>query len=137
MGHYCHISSNCSFLGGAGTVTMGDFVNIGPGCSIVTAGHDYRYGGLNGPAIPTEYKGHSSRGDISFSDHVLIGANTVILPGVELPEGTAIGALSLVKEGVYKQWTVYAGVPAVEIGPRDKTHILEHGRKLLDRLDVN
>lgn len=132
MGDYCHISANCTFLGGSGTVTIGNFVNIAPGCRIVCASHDYLYGGLSGPTIPDEYKGNSISEDIVLSDHVLIGANSVVLPGVELPEGVAVGALSLVKKGIYHPWSIYAGIPARRIGPRYGKDILESAKRLLD-----
>ena len=137
LGRFSHISANCTFLGGRGTVKLGDFVNIAPGCRIIVASHDYRHGGLNGPQIPSEYKGQSTVENVRLGDHVLIGANSVILPGVELPEGVAIGALSLVTKAAYEPWTLYAGVPAREIGPRYKKAILESAKGLMDELDVS
>lgn len=135
LGSYCHISSNCTFLGGNGEVSFGDFVNIAPGCRIISAGHDYKWGGLNGPEIPEEYKGLSTTEDIRLGNHVLIGSNTVVLPGVELPEGVAIGALSLVPKGIYRPWTLYAGIPVRELGPRDRIHILESSKRLMNELN--
>lgn len=137
MGDYCHISANCTFLGGNGTVSMGNFVNIAPGCRFVTAGHDYRFGGLNGPSIPDEFKGDSESGDIVLADHVLIGANSVILPGVKLPEGVAIGALSLVKNMAYRPWSLYAGIPARRIGQRRRTDILAQAKRLTDESNIS
>ncbi|MHA1961884.1 MAG: acyltransferase [Candidatus Thorarchaeota archaeon] len=135
MGNYCHISTNCTFLGGGEIVQLGNFVNIAPGCRIISASHDYRFGGLNGPMIPGEYKGMSMAEAVYLGDHVLIGANSVVLPGVVLPEGVAIGALSLVTKAVYEPWTLYAGIPAVELGPRYKQDILESAERLMNELD--
>jgi len=137
IGDYSHIGSNCSFLGSGSSVDIGDFVNIATGCRFVCAGHDYKYGGLNGPAIPEEYRGHSTVGNIKLRDHVLIGCNSVILPGVFLPEGVAIGALSLVKPGIYRPWTLYAGIPAVEIGPRYAGDILQQAKRLINVNNCN
>lgn len=132
MGNFSHIGANCTILGGNGKVFIGDFVNIAPGCRIVSASHDYTYGGLSGPTIPEEFAGRSITENIHIGNHVLIGCNTVILPGVEMPEGMAVGALSLVPKGLYKPWTLYAGIPIKELGPRDKTQILEQAEKLLN-----
>jgi len=45
--------------------------------------------------------------------HVIVGSGSIILPGVTLEEGTAIGALSLVRKST-EPWTVYAGIPATK-----------------------
>lgn len=38
---------------------------------------------------------------------MLIGANTVILPGTNLPEGIACGANLVLKKSIeYKEWTI-------------------------------
>jgi galactoside O-acetyltransferase len=132
MGNYCHISASCTFLGGDGVVELGSFVNIAPGCRIVTASHDYKWGGLSGPTIPEKFKGKSTAENITFGNHVLIGANSVVLPGVELPEGVAIGALSLVQKGIYRPWSLYAGVPARRIGPRYGGDILKQAERLMN-----
>jgi acetyltransferase-like isoleucine patch superfamily enzyme len=49
-----------------------------------------------------------------------VGAHSVVLPGVRLAEGAAVGALSLVK-GSLEPWSVYGGVPARSLGPRRRT----------------
>jgi len=131
IGDYSHISANCSFLGGQATIEIGHFVSIAPGCRFIGAQSDYSHGGLNGPCVPVEYKGSSVVGDIILRDHVLIGCNSVILPGVFLPEGCTIGALSLVKPIIYEPWTIYAGIPARKIGVRDSREILQQADRLL------
>ncbi len=56
--------------------------------------------------------------NIRIGNHVRIGE-----PGVSLGEGSAVGAMSLVKESV-EPWTVAVGIPAKPIKPRGK-RILE------------
>jgi len=41
-----------------------------------------------------------------------VGAGSIILPGVTLHEGAAVGAMSLVNKDI-EAWSIYAGVPAV------------------------
>jgi galactoside O-acetyltransferase len=135
LGKFCHIGASCTFLGGNGEVCLGDFVNIAPGCRIISASHDYKWGGLNGPEVPEEFKGKSITENIKFGDHVLIGSNSVVLPGVELPEGVAVGALSLVSKRIYRPWTLYAGNPIREIGPRAASDILESAERLTNELN--
>lgn len=50
---------------------------------------------------------------------MIIGTGSVILPGVTLHEGVAIGALSLVNKNC-EAFGIYAGTPARYIGDRKK-----------------
>ena len=51
---------------------------------------------MTNPMIPTEFT--SVYVDDVIRKHVIIGSSSIILPGVVLEEGVAIGALSAVKE---------------------------------------
>jgi galactoside O-acetyltransferase len=123
-------------IGGAeAKIKIGNFVNIGPNCCFVGGQNNYRGGELVGPAIPKDYGGKSEIEPIIIDDHVLIGCNVVILPGVHLPEGVSVGAFSLLKKEVYKPWTLYAGIPARELGKRDGKKIKEQAEKLLEDVE--
>ena len=134
IGNYTHIGANTTFIGGPGKVTIGSFVNIAPGCQIVTGSNDYRGGGLVGPTIPEEYVGEAIIDPIIIDDHVLLGCQVIILPGVYLPEGVAIGAMTLIKPKTYKPWTLYAGNPAKDIGNREKALMKRQAKKLLEKV---
>ena len=54
---------------------------------------------------------------------------SVVLPGVAVGEGTAVGALSLVKETT-EDWAIYAGCPARKVRARSKK-LLEAERRFL------
>ena len=58
-------------------------------------------------------------GTVKIKNHVIIGTNSVIMPGVELAEGTAIGALSFVKKST-EPFGIYGGIPAEKIKDRSK-----------------
>ena len=51
--------------------------------------------------------------------HTIVGMGSKIMPGVELAEGTSIGAMSLVMKST-KPWKIYFGIPARIIGDRSK-----------------
>lgn len=113
MGAFSHIGANCTLLGGGMVVRIGDFVDIGPGCRIVSASHDYGKTFFASPAIPIQFREEAIRAPVYIHDHCLLGAGTVVLPGVELPEGVSSGAMTLFTDRVkYEPWTVYAGIPA-------------------------
>ena len=60
---------------------------------------------------------------------VNIGANSVVLPGVTIREGSAVGALSLINKNLNK-WEIYLGVPVKKIGDRSKK-IIDLSKKYL------
>jgi len=60
---------------------------------------------------------------------VIVGAGSVIFPGVSVAEGCAIGALSLVQEST-DPWGIYVGRPAVRVNERRK-RLLELEKRLL------
>ena len=59
--------------------------------------------------------------------HVIVGTNSVVMPGVTLKEGTAIGAMSLVLNDT-ESWSIYVGNPVKKIKNRSK-NILRLQRK--------
>jgi galactoside O-acetyltransferase len=133
IGNYTHIGANNSFIGGAGFIKIGSFVNIAPSCQIVAGSNDYRGGGLVGPAIPEEFSGEPVIENIEIGDFALLACQTIVLPGVTIPEGMATGAFSLVKKNAYKPWTLYAGIPCKELGYRDGIQMKEQARQLMSR----
>ena len=60
-------------------------------------------------------------GPITLHDHVIIGGNSVVMPGTEIGEGAAVGALSFVRHSI-EGWAIYGGNPLQRIGDR-MTHI--------------
>ena len=132
VGRYTHIGAGGVLIGGDAHITIGDFVNIAPGCRLVAASHDFVAGGLAGPTIPEEFAGPSITADIFVADHVLLGTGTVVLPGCHLPEGLATGAMTLITPDCdLKPWTLYVGAPARPLKPRASERILESARRLL------
>lgn len=131
VGSYTHIGANCLMVGGAGKITIGKFVNIVLGCRIVTGSEDYNGGGLAGSAIPKEYCGNVIVKPVVVNDHALLGCNTIILPGVIIPEGMSTGAFTLLTEKEYKSWSLYLGIPARFHCERDGTEMKEAAEKLM------
>ncbi len=133
VGRYTHIGAQAVIIGGDATVEIGDFVNIAPGCRLVAASHDFSEGGLTGPAIPPEFATPSVLSRIQLADHVLLGAGTIVLPGVTIPEGAATGAYTLLTPKTeLEPWTLYAGIPARPLRPRAREGMLDAARRLLE-----
>ncbi len=107
---------------------MADFSGLSPGVRIFTLGDDYSGETLTNPSVPSQYTG-GVRGTVTLKRHVIIGANTVILPNLTIGEGTSVGALSLVTKDL-EPWGIYAGRPARRLKNRKKD-LLELEKKLL------
>lgn len=127
LGSYVHIAAHASVTGG-GQCIVCDFAGISSGARIITGTDDFTGGGLTGPTVPAEFR-RVSRGAVVLGAHVIVGANAVVLPNVTIGEGATIGAGSVVTRNL-EPWTVYAGVPARPIKPRDKETILRHEHEL-------
>ena len=94
---------------------------------------DYSGESLTNPMIPTKYK-NLNTGKVVLRKHVIVGSASVILPGVEIKEGTSVLALSLVNKSL-DEWSIYVGIPAKKINNRSK-RILELEKEFLKNKDA-
>jgi len=121
IGDHIHIAAFV-FMAGAGRIELADFANISGRVSIYSSNDDYSGASLTGPTIPDELcLVHVA--PVHISRHAIVGAGSVILPGVTIGEGAAVGALSIVKRDV-EPFTIVAGPDARVIGTR-KRDLLE------------
>ena len=121
MGNYIHIAV-FSLLIGAGKITLSDFSNISSRVSIYSSNDDYSGSTMTNPTLPAQFTGVTCA-DVFLDKHVIIGSGSVILPGVILEEGVAVGALSLIKKNC-SAFGIYVGNPARRIKER-KRDLLE------------
>jgi len=117
IGSYVHIGSYCLLIGAEG-ITMENFSGLSQGVKIYTRGDDYSGEHLTNPTVPERYLG-IKKGSVKLKKHVIVGANTVILPGVKIGEGSSVGAMSLVTKSL-QSWGIYAGIPAKKIKIRSQ-----------------
>ncbi|MGK7933888.1 MAG: DapH/DapD/GlmU-related protein [Microcystaceae cyanobacterium] len=131
IGSFVHIGSFTCITGG-GEFMMEDFSGLSGGVKIYTGNEDYSGGCLTNPTVPSPYR-VATRSFIHIKKHAIIGANSVILPGVTIGEGAAIGANSLVTKDC-EPWKVYFGSPAKAIKPRPKEKILKLEQELRSKV---
>jgi acetyltransferase-like isoleucine patch superfamily enzyme len=127
IGDYVHISCFTSLTGGA-KITLGDFVGISQGCRILSATDDFKHWGIGNSSVPEEYR-NVTRAPITIGRFVVIGANSVVLPGVTIGEGAAIGAGSVVTRDL-EPWGVYIGNK--KIRERDREGVLKNYERFLE-----
>lgn len=115
IGDYIHVAVFCSLIG-AGKIMLDDFCNLSSRVSIYSSNDDYTGRYMTNPMVPLQFTG-ASHADVHVGKHVIVGSGSVVLPGVRLEEGVAVGALSLVTKPC-EAFGIYAGVPVQRIGER-------------------
>jgi dTDP-4-amino-4,6-dideoxy-D-glucose acyltransferase len=130
IGNYVHIAVYSSLIG-AGKILLSDFCNISSRVSIYSSSDDFSGEWMTNPTVPTEFTGVTDA-DVFIGRHVIIGAGSVVLPGVIIEEGVAVGALSLVKKRC-EAFGIYSGSPLKRIAERKRT-LLELEERFLSTL---
>ena len=125
IGNYVHIATGSSLIG-SGKITICDFSGLSSRVSVYSSSDDYSGAVMTNPTVPVKYTG-VAHADVFLGKHVIVGSGSVILPGVTLEDGVAIGALSLVNKNC-KAFGIYVGNPACRIKER-KRDLLDLERK--------
>lgn len=100
-----------AFLHGAGGLSIGRNVGVGPRVTVVTSTH--RLDQLDRPILHSEI----SFAPVVIEDDCDVGVGAVILPGVRIGKGAQVGAGAVVRSHV-EAYSIVAGVPATFIGRR-------------------
>ena len=98
---------------------MDDFSCLSHSVKLFTSRDDFSGAAMTNAAVPSALRQVTS-GEVRIGRHVVIGAGSVIMPGITIGEGCAVGALSYVDRSLYP-WGIYAGVPAKRSRTASKT----------------
>lgn len=115
IGNHVHIAVYSSLIG-AEKITLRNYSNISSRVTIYSSSDDFSGGFMTNPMVPEKYTNVIKKPTV-IGEHVIIGCGSVILPGVDLQKGCAVGALSLVKDS-FPEFIKIAGVPAKAISKR-------------------
>lgn len=99
-------------LGEAGQIVIEDDVLIGSGVHMYTANH-----ASSDPSRSIIDQGHDPAADVIVRRGAWIGANAILLPGVEIGEGAVVGAGSIVTRSI-PAGAIAVGNPACPIRMR-------------------
>ncbi len=108
MGRGSVINQNCR-LDTRGGIRIGNHVSISAQVCILTADHDLK---------SIDFRGRTK--SVEIEDFVFVGTGALILPGVRLGRGCAVGAGAVVTHNV-DDYTIVAGNPAQKIGMRPES----------------
>jgi acetyltransferase-like isoleucine patch superfamily enzyme len=128
IGSYIHLAVFSSLIGKE-RIELDDFSNISSRVSIYSSNDDYSGEWMTNPMVPVDFTRVFSA-PVLIGKHVIIGSGSIILPGVKLETGVAIGALSLVKSSC-AEFSIYIGIPARKIADR-KRRLLEFEKMLIN-----
>lgn len=136
IGNYVHISCHATLIGQA-KITIQDFVAISIKSTIVSSTSDFS--GEYFPKITAFGESKDGFEDlfsviskpVTMETHTGLGAHSLILPGVTIGKGSAIGALSVVYESV-NPWGIYLGNPVRFVKKRSE----EAYNKLQERIEM-
>lgn len=128
IGKYVHIACFASLIGKS-KITMKDYSGVSSRVSVYSSSDKYDGEWMTNPCLPSTVT-NTIHKEVIIGKHVVIGSNSVVLPGVNLCDGSSVGAMSLVNKSIDTP-SVYAGIPAKKIKDR-KSNIFEL-EKTLDK----
>ena len=130
--NYIHISQFCGLYGGDEGIIMEDFTALSSKGTIYAVSDDYTGVSMTNPMVPARYKPSIISSQVLVERHAIIGCSSVVLPGVKLAEGTAVGSMSLCNKST-EEWSIYVGIPARKKSER-KRDILELEKKFREEM---
>lgn len=122
IGQYVHIAPFCLVAGGEMGIQLDDFSGLAYQVQVFSQSDDYSGRTMTNPTIPAKYKNEIKK-SVHIAKHVIIGAGSIIFPGVKLSEGCSVGAMSLVNKTT-AAWGIYVGNPAKRVKER-KQNLLD------------
>ena len=117
IGNYVHIAAYTALYGGEAGIFIEDFANLSSRVSVYSVSDDYSGATMTNPMV-------------RIGRHVIVGATSVVLPGVILQEGSAFGSFSFITQDS-EEWSINVGIPAKKIKDR-KRNILELEQKMME-----
>jgi len=114
---YPGIMNGC-YIQGQGGITIGDYTQIAPNVTIVSANHDL-YDSRKQLPEP-----------VKIGKYCWIGAGARIMPGVELGDWTIVGAGAVVTKSFKEGHCILGGVPAIVIKTLDRDKCIPFNNKI-------
>ncbi|MDE1335107.1 acyltransferase [Vibrio aestuarianus] len=118
IGRNVHITPFCLVAGGSPGIILSDFSTLAYGCKVFSQSDDYSGNSLVNSTIPRKFKSEIFS-SVYVGRQAIIGASSVVMPGVRVEEGCSIGAGAVVINST-APWSIYVGVPARKVSEKSK-----------------
>jgi acetyltransferase-like isoleucine patch superfamily enzyme len=118
IGKYVHVTPMCLIAGGMEGVFLSDYCTLAYGVKIFAQSDDYSGKTMTNSLIPHKFKNEYIC-KVVLHKYVILGANSIVMPGVTLTEGCSGGAMTLFNKST-TPWGIYIGSPARRIKDRNK-----------------
>lgn len=130
IGRCVHIAAHSNISGGEKGILFDDFSGFAYGVLAFTQSDDYSGKYMTNPLIDKEFLG-TKFARIEIGRHAIVGAHSVVFPGVILSTGCSVGAMSMVTKST-EEWSINFGVPSKKIKNRRKD-VLELEKLFLEK----
>lgn len=118
IGNFIHIAAYTALYGGDKGIYISDFSNLSSRISIYSVSDDYSGETMTNPMVPADYKNVTSEA-VYIGKHVIIGSTSVVLPGVNIAEGSSFGSFSFINRNS-EPWSINVGIPFKKIKDRSR-----------------
>ncbi|MEZ8970485.1 acyltransferase [Vibrio cyclitrophicus] len=118
LGSFVHITPMCLIAGGKPGVEIKNYSTLAYGVKVFAQSDDYSGDSMVNSLIPKKFKNENFSA-VLIEEHVVIGTNSVVFPGVKVSVGGSFGAMSLINRNT-ESWSIYIGSPAKKIKNRSK-----------------
>lgn len=118
IGRNVHIAVFCNIAGGEKGVFLEDFSGVAYGSHVFSQSDDYSGASLTNPTVPDHFK-KETKAAVVIRRHSIVGACSIIFPGVVLEEGSSVGAMSMMTRST-EPWSIYFGIPARKVKDRSR-----------------
>ncbi len=118
IGSNVHIAVFSNIAGGREGVVLEDFSGLAYGCHVFSQSDNYTGESLTNPTVPEKFK-METKSRVTISKHCIVGANSIVMPGVFMAVGCSLGAMSMLTKST-EEWGVYVGIPARRVRSRSK-----------------
>lgn len=123
VGKRVHVGTGSRLLGGSGTILLKPFSGISMGVTLLSASDNYTSGHAIGPCFDDDLR-KVKVGDVTLEEFAVVGAHSVVMPGVRLGWGAALGACSFLTRDI-PPGEVWFGCPAKRVSFRDLDRLRE------------
>lgn len=130
IGRNVYIGPFGLIAGGIPGIVLSDFTTLAYRVQIFSQSDDYSGATMTNSTVPKAYKAEIFAA-VHLGRHSIVGAGAIIMPGVNLAEGTSVGAASLVLKST-EAWSIYVGNPARKLRAR-KRDLLQLEQEYLAR----